>query len=199
MFVVYGLYSEGEVFYIGKTTEDRLALRLSEHKSHALKPKAKDKNRKIYNKICKLIREQKDITIRVLFYTEDEAEQTAKEVELIALYGRDLRNGGKLYNSTDGGEGVVGYQYTPEQLKKMSDAKLGNKINLGRKRPDMVEKFSKPVTVCDLDGTPIQSFKSLTDAAYECGFKLKTASANIKRGSKTYAPNLDKSVKICFN
>lgn len=197
MFVVYGLFSEGEVFYIGKTTDDRLAQRLHEHRYHAMK--ANKLNRKVYNKIRKLIREHKDITIKPLFVTDNEDEQNAKEVELIAQYGRDLRRGGKLYNSTEGGDGVVGHQYTPEQIKKMSDAKLGNKINLGRKRPDMVKRFSKPVTVFDLDGTLIQSFSSLTEAGKSLGFEMKIASGNIKRGSTTYAEVLGRRVNICFN
>ena len=40
--------------------------------------------------------------------TESEAEAFAKEVELIALYGRRNMNTGTLFNLTDGGEGATG-------------------------------------------------------------------------------------------
>jgi hypothetical protein len=47
--------------------------------------------------------------------TENEAEAFAKEVELIALYGRRNTNTGTLFNLTDGGEGVAGMVKTLEQ------------------------------------------------------------------------------------
>jgi hypothetical protein len=47
--------------------------------------------------------------------TESEAEAFAKEVELIALYGRRNTNTGTLFNLTDGGEGVAGMVKTSEQ------------------------------------------------------------------------------------
>ena len=47
--------------------------------------------------------------------TESEAEAFAKEVELIALYGRRNTNTGTLFNLTDGGEGAAGMVKTAEQ------------------------------------------------------------------------------------
>ncbi len=196
MFVVYGLFSEGEVFYIGKTTDDRLALRLSEHKSHALKPKVKDKNRKIYNKICKLIREQKDITIRPLFITDNENEQNAKEIELIALYGRDLRNGGKLYNSTEGGDGVSGYVYTSEVRKRMSELKKGHKYLVGKRRPDMIERFSKKATAYEIDGTKIKTFESQRVMAKELNVNFKTLNTATARGTDVYSSVLGRRFQM---
>jgi len=43
-----------------------------------------------------------------VFETEDEAEAFAKEIELIALYGRRTLKKGTLFNLTDGGEGGSG-------------------------------------------------------------------------------------------
>lgn len=50
-----------------------------------------------------------------VFETEVEAEAFAKEIELIALYGRRNTNTGTLFNLTDGGEGVSGMRKTDEQ------------------------------------------------------------------------------------
>ena len=47
--------------------------------------------------------------------TESEAEAFAKEIELIALYGRRDLKKGPLFNLTDGGEGVAGMVRTAEQ------------------------------------------------------------------------------------
>lgn len=194
MFIVYGLFSEGEVFYIGKTTDDRLVLRLVEHKSRANNPKYVKNNQKIYNKVRKLIREHKDITIRPLFVTDNEDEQNAKEIELIAFYGRDLRNGGKLYNSTDGGEGVTGYVYSPEVRKKMSDLKKGHKYLVGKPRPDMVVRFSKPVSLYELDGSKIETFSSQRVLAEAINVDYKLVHSSMKRGltinSKKYGRQL---------
>jgi len=46
--------------------------------------------------------------------TEDEAEAFAKEIELIALYGRRNLNTGTLFNLTNGGEGGSGAIRSPE-------------------------------------------------------------------------------------
>jgi hypothetical protein len=43
-----------------------------------------------------------------VFETENESEAFAKEIELIALYGRRDRKLGSLFNLTDGGEGASG-------------------------------------------------------------------------------------------
>lgn len=50
-----------------------------------------------------------------VFEAESEAEAFAKEIELIALYGRRNLKTGTLFNLTDGGEGVSGMVKTAEQ------------------------------------------------------------------------------------
>lgn len=50
-----------------------------------------------------------------VFETEDESAAFAKEVELIALYGRRNLGKGPLFNLTDGGEGAAGMRKTAEQ------------------------------------------------------------------------------------
>lgn len=195
MFVVYGLFSEDEVLYIGKTTDNRVGFRLVEHKSRANNPKYVKNNQKIYNKVRKLIREQKDITIRPLFVTDNEDEQNAKEIELIALYGRDLRNGGKLYNSTDGGEGVTGYVYTSEVRKKMSDLKKGHKYLVGKSRPDMVERFSKPVSIYELDGSKIKTFSSQRVLADSIEIDYKLVNSSMKRGLTIFSKKYGRQIQ----
>lgn len=174
MFLVYGLFCEGELFYIGKTTGERLDLRLVEHKSRA--KRGRDKNVYVYNKIRKIFREGKDVTIRVLHTFDDEATQTAKEIELIALHGRKSM-GGILYNSTDGGEGTTGNKHTDEARKKMSASKMGNKNNVGVKRPDVVERWAKKVYVYDFYGNYVDDFYESCHAAGEdLGISFKKVS-----------------------
>ena len=182
MFIVYGLYdSNDNLFYIGKTTEDRLVKRLTEHRCRA---NQKD-NQKIYNKIRKLLREGTEIKIKQLFSFGTEKEQTEKEIELIALYGRKTRRGGILYNTTDGGEGTVGYIYSKETRAKMSKAKVGNTINLGRKRPDMIDKFSKTVYMYGEDGKMIGEYSSHRIAEAETGLSHKLISDALDRPSRS--------------
>jgi len=50
-----------------------------------------------------------------VFETENEMEAFAKEIELIALYGRRDLKQGPLFNLTDGGEGVAGMRKTDAQ------------------------------------------------------------------------------------
>lgn len=174
MFLVYGLFCEGELFYIGKTTEDRLDLRLVEHKSRA--KRGSDKNVYVYNKIRKIFREGKDVTIRILHTFSNESDQVAKEIELIALYGRKFI-GGILYNTTDGGEGVMGIRHSDAAKRKMSEAKKGNKINVGRKRPDVVKRWAKKVYLYDLDGNQLdEMYESCHAAGEDLGISFKKVS-----------------------
>ena len=83
MYIVYGLFTNDDIFYVGKTTEERLVKRMNEHRCRA----GKADNQKVYNKIRKLLREGASVEIRPLFASEIESEQNDKEIELIAKYG----------------------------------------------------------------------------------------------------------------
>ena len=187
MFLVYGLFSEDVLFYIGKTTEERLDLRLVEHKSRAKRGRAK--NVYVYNKIRKIFREGKDVTIRVLHKFDNEAEQTAKEIELIALHGRKSM-GGILYNTTDGGEGTTGNRHSEEARKKMSASKMGNKNNVGVKRPDMVERWAKKVYVYTMTGEYITEYESCHAAGKVLNVSYKMVSECIIKSRKCNTESL---------
>ncbi len=60
------------------------------------------------------------------------------EIAFIAAIGR-VKDGGPLYNLTDGGDGVIGLE--PESIEKMRQAKLGTKAS-----EDTREKMSKAHT-----------------------------------------------------
>ena len=181
MFLVYGLLCDGELFYIGKTTEDRAGLRLTEHKT-----RAKYGTFRICRKINKLLCEGKTISMKVLYTFDNETDQNAKEVELITLYGRKSRNGGGiLYNTTIGGEGVTGIKHTDATKKKMSDAKKGNTINVGRKRPDMVDRWGKKVYLYDMAGNRLDAeYESCHAAGDDLGISFKKISECIKFSRK---------------
>jgi hypothetical protein len=119
-FYVYQLRLENSEtpFYIGKGRGRRIL----EH----FRPSALKKRNHKNNAINKAVRDGVEVFSEVLFdgLTEDQAH--AKEVELIAFYGRRV-NGGCLTNATDGGEGVSGYKPSEETRRKISAAKRGKK------------------------------------------------------------------------
>lgn len=179
MFVVYGLYYDSNLFYIGKTTADRVGLRLVEHKSASKKA-----SYLVTRKINKLLREGYEVSIKVLHTFDNEEEQLAKEVELIAHYGK-VNDGGILYNSADGGIGVIGYTHTEESKKKMSLSKMGHKNNVGIKRPDMVKRWAKKVYLYDLDGNRLdEEYESCHAAGEDLGISYKKVSEHIKCNRK---------------
>ncbi len=179
MFVVYGLYYDSNLFYIGKTTADRIGLRLVEHKSASKKAAYL-----VTRKINKLLREGYEVAIKVLHTFDNEEEQLAKEVELIEFYGR-LNDGGILYNTAHGGIGLVGYKHTEETRNKMSLAKMGNKNNVGVKRPDMVKRWAKKVYLYDLDGNRLdEEYESCHAAGEDLGISYKKVSEHIKFNRK---------------
>lgn len=106
-------------FYIGKGKKNRHTLHLM---PYSLKEKS-HKNRTI----LKAMRDGVEVVSEILFQNLDESEAHAKEIELIALYGRRV-NGGCLTNATDGGEGVSGWIASEETRKKMSESHKGYKF-----------------------------------------------------------------------
>jgi hypothetical protein len=144
-FYVYQLRLENSEtpFYIGKGRGRRIL----EHFRPSVLKKRSHKN----NVINKAIREGVEVLREILFDGLTEEQAHAKEVELIAFYGRRI-NGGCLTNATDGGEGVSGYKPSALTRRKISDAKRDkplttehrNKISkalAGRKRSaESIEK-----------------------------------------------------------
>ncbi len=65
-----------------------------------------------------------------VFETDSEAAAFAKEIELIALYGRRDRKKGPLFNLTDGGEGASGAVRTSEEKEFL--------------RVDSLDKWQRP-------------------------------------------------------
>jgi|688.fasta_scaffold779310_1 hypothetical protein len=77
-----------------------------------------------------------------------------KEKEFIKLYGRINNNTGILSNLTDGGEGILGYTFSEEQRKKLSESHKGKPNHqLGRthseeskKKMSFSQKNKKPIS-----------------------------------------------------
>lgn len=107
--------------------------------------------------------------------TKEEA--CAKEKEYIAYY----KKGGKSYNITDGGEGLWGYKFTKEQIKKSAEKRRGIKQspetiakrvakNTGKTRTDEQKmKTSKPVVQYDLQGNFISEYFGINEASRQTG------------------------------
>ena len=105
-------------FYIGKGRRDR--------KNAHFWPSRLKANSHKNNVIRAAMAEGIEVMTEILFdgLTEDQAH--AKEIELIAFYGRRV-NGGCLTNATDGGEGVSGYIASTETRVKLSLAQTGKR------------------------------------------------------------------------
>jgi hypothetical protein len=71
----------------------------------------------------------------------------------------------------------------------MSEAKKGNKLNVGRVRNDMVERFSKPITMFSAKGEVIKHFESSVLAVRELGIHRATISACLKGKVRTAKAN----------
>jgi len=100
----YGSYEfEYEPFYVGKGQGNRINVKKSDHCENKI------------NKIKRLGFE----TIRIKLKENLEENYSFElEEELIKLIGKEILNEGPLTNIADGGEGVSGYKWTEEELKK---------------------------------------------------------------------------------
>lgn len=185
-FYVYQLRIENEEqpFYIGKSFVG--SKRYVEHYHEA-----NCKNSVKYNffkskKIRKIWKQGLNFVEEVLAVVETEELALILEIELIKKYGRRDNKTGILCNHTDGGEGGYGKVITKETKQKMSKSKMGNKINLGRKRPDMKERWSKPLTMFSETGEVLQHFQSLQECMDITGIHKATISMCLL-GKCTYA------------
>lgn len=66
------------------------------------------------------------IFCEILHDNMSESDAFAKEIELIAVFGRH-NLGGCLTNASDGGEGSSGYKHTSDALVKISKTHIGTK------------------------------------------------------------------------
>lgn len=113
----------------------------------------------------------------ILYENLDEEEAQRLEKEYIAIY----KQGGKSYNITDGGEGVSGYKFTPEQIKKLSQSHTGIKQssetiakrvakNIGKTRTDEQKmKTSKPVKQYTKDLKFVAEYFGIREASVKTG------------------------------
>ena len=115
-FYVYQLVTnDGEIFYIGKGSGERMFKHIKIAKSKSIN---RTKNPKLYNKISSILNKGGYVIPEILFESDVEEQCLQKEVSLIKEIGLD-----KLCNLTEGGEGTSGYKLSEETKKKMSEAK----------------------------------------------------------------------------
>jgi len=81
-------------------------------------------NPKLGNMINKRIRDGYVVEPKILCIGE-EGYIKDLEIKLIAAYGREDLNEGTLFNYTDGGDGIIGYNHTEEHKNKMSERMKG--------------------------------------------------------------------------
>lgn len=114
-FYVYTLARpDGTVFYVGKGQGKRI------HK-HEIEARAGVRSHKC-NTIRQIWVQGGQVQKQIVFTTEDELTALAYEKTLIDQYGLD-----NLTNLTEGGRGVIGYQFPPEVRAKISATNKGRK------------------------------------------------------------------------
>lgn len=132
-FVTYAhTKKDGKIFYIGKGIEKRAY----SHQSR--------------NWSWKKMVAKEGLNVQILAYWQDEKEAFSHEVLLIECL-KEL--GHPLVNITNGGDGASGYKWTPEQLKRLSEAHKGINKGLfaGTKNPsyghtkELNKKYKGPI------------------------------------------------------
>lgn len=95
--------------YIGKGKKNRMMDHFRDRKRF---------NTYFYNKLNKIILEENIPIVYKIKEFEYEEDAIKMEIDLIHFLGKK-KNGGVLYNTTDGGDGLSGYKFTDEQKEKM--------------------------------------------------------------------------------
>jgi hypothetical protein len=110
--------------YIGKGKNNRMFDHFRDRKRF---------NTYFYNKLNKMICENNQPIVIKLREFDNEQDAINLEIDLIYFLGKK-KNGGLLYNITDGGDGVSGYEYTEEQKEKRRQISI--EINSSQYFPD---------------------------------------------------------------
>lgn len=177
---VYQLRVEGEdqPFYVGCTSRSSHR-RWIEHRHRA---SAGLENIARAERIKKAERNGIAILVEDLETCESEEEAHAREVFWIAHFGR--LPAGPLVNDEPGGTGN-GKVVSEGARRKMAEAKIGNRINVGRPRPDFREKTRKDVTAFKDTGEWFGTYETARLASEATGVHWKTISEVLRGKSKT--------------
>lgn len=151
-FYVYGLYEEKNLkpFYIGKS--NTYTHRFT---NHIYAAKCGEVSL-VYNKIRKLLKEEIYFYERPLKYFNNESSTLELEIKLIQLLGK-IKDGGCLYNTTDGGDGIGGWKHSEETKIKMRRSSFWDEESLNKMK-DLYAKgfgFESIGSNFGLDGTTI--------------------------------------------
>src|SRR5574343_875983 len=106
--------------YIGKGINNRMYDHLKDRKRFKTM---------FYNKINKMIRNNIQPLIVVIKKFENESDAFEFEKLLICEI-KNIKNGGTLYNSTNGGEGIPGYKLTVEKRREIRERCINEKSHL---------------------------------------------------------------------
>lgn len=136
-------------FYVGKGK----GYRLYEHENDTVRGITPNKNKLLYYKIKKILKNSGKINYVKIKENMSEREALTLEMGEISKYGRRNIKTGILCNLTDGGEGSTGYRHS---------TKHRNKLKL--KNPGGI-KTSIPVLQFDLHGNFVREWASCSKAA----------------------------------
>lgn len=169
---VYALQDEGNTFYIGLSSNPKR--RLNEHRSQANKNNAN-------MTYCKWRSCKTEPTMLILHSGLSQEKACEIEINLISSLGRRDKQTGILTNHTDGGQSTKGFIVTQRFRDQRRKAMLGSQINIGRKRPDMIERFSKKVIAKLVDSSIETIYTSQREAAKVIGIHYDTVNSVLKR------------------
>ncbi len=184
---------EQDPFYIGKTFEG--SRRMLEHRYNS-----KKNNRMVSTKIRSIQKRGCEVLKETISEFDCEKDALKEEIVLIFKYGRRDIGTGILCNHTIGGEGTVGHKVSVETRRKMSLAKMGNKINVGRKRLDNIVRHGKKVAMFSIDGQYITTFDSMGIAQKQTGVRKSCISlCCLGKIRKVELPNSSGFARFAFD
>lgn len=190
-FYVYILSKpDGTPFYVGKGGGIRIVM-------HERQAKTAARSHKL-SVIRKIWADDGHVGYGIVAFYSDERDALAKEVELIKTIGR-VRYGGPLTNVTDGGDGVIGLEITPEMRANLRAAMTGKKktpehiakvaaSNRGRVRgPEFSERLSNILRSPDINAKLVEAWSRRGPMSEETRAKISTSKTGSKASAETRA------------
>lgn len=159
--------NNGDVFYVGKGTGNRMYKHIQIAKGNS---QNKKKNPKLYNKINHIVENGGYVIPEVVFESEINQDCLEREISLIKEIGLEF-----LCNLTEGGEGTIGYKLSEETRQKISESKKGKKRIFTEEHKKNISNSIRGKKRIDLEG------KKLSEETKQ---KMSEAKKGKKRGPR---------------
>ena len=154
----------GQIFYVGRCSRHESTRNIGLKKYR----RAYDFNQRSH-RWFDVLREGGGVDVEIIHVTDDKDDVCKYEHDLVDVLGRELINNGLLVNECAGGRGAPKQPNSKVTRMKKSISKIGSRNPMYGKKG-----FKHPNSKAVVNTMSGNLYESVSQAAEECGYKMKT-------------------------